>query len=188
MTDALKALEDALRFYADPNRWPNMPNPENPHYDVEMDAGSVARSALSLLPTLRAALAPPADVAGDVEAIRARHEACGHIIEWPDFESFEAHNDRATLLHRVDALASELALVTAERNRAQTACEQMGERITSLEAELAAERARGERMREALNTIGNSLVCAPTDYAEHNASELLKAGNIARAALKETGQ
>lgn len=25
-------------------------------------------------------------------------------------------------------------------------------------------------------------------YGEHNASELLKAGNIARAALKETGQ
>lgn len=41
------------------------------------------------------------------------------------------------------------------------------------------------RLREALNTIGHSLVCAPTDYAEHNASELLKAGNIARTALNQ---
>ena len=39
------------------------------------------------------------------------------------------------------------------------------------------------RYEDALNLIGNSLVCAPTDYAEHNASELLRAGNIARAAL-----
>jgi hypothetical protein len=38
-----------------------------------------------------------------IEAIRARHEACGHTIEWPDFDSFEAHNDRATLLRLLDA-------------------------------------------------------------------------------------
>jgi hypothetical protein len=36
---------------------------------------------------------------------------------------------------------------------------------------------------EALDIIANSLVCGPTDYAEHNARELLRAGNIARAAL-----
>lgn len=47
---------------------------------------------------------------------------------------------------------------------------------------------RVKRYEAALTTIGHSLVCAPTDYAEHNASELLKAGNIARAALQETGQ
>lgn len=42
----VKRLEEALKFYADPNRWPNMPNPKNPHYDLEMDAGSRARFAL----------------------------------------------------------------------------------------------------------------------------------------------
>lgn len=48
-------------------------------------------------------------------------------------------------------------------------------------------RAQAERVRvleSALTTIGHSLVCAPVDYAEHNASELLRAGNIARAALQ----
>ena len=45
--------------------------------------------------------------------------------------------------------------------------------------------AKVKRYEEALTTIGHSLVCAPTDYAEHNASELLKAGNIARAALNQ---
>lgn len=44
------------------------------------------------------------------------------------------------------------------------------------------------RYEDALNLIGNSLVCAPTDYAEHNASELLRAGNIARAALAGSGE
>lgn len=42
----VRRLEEALKFYADPNRWPNMPNPKNPHYDLEMDAGSRARFAL----------------------------------------------------------------------------------------------------------------------------------------------
>lgn len=36
---------------------------------------------------------------------------------------------------------------------------------------------------QALTTIGYSLVCAPTDYAAHNARELLLAGEIARAVL-----
>jgi len=52
---------------------------------------------------------------------------------------------------------------------------------------LAELRAQAERVRvleSALTTIGHSLVCAPVDYAEHNASELLRAGNIARAALR----
>jgi hypothetical protein len=39
----------------------------------------------------------------ELEAIRARHEACGHTIEWPNFDSFEAHIDRATLLRLLDA-------------------------------------------------------------------------------------
>lgn len=44
--ERVRRLEEALKFYADPNRWPNMPNPKNPHYDLEMDAGSRARFAL----------------------------------------------------------------------------------------------------------------------------------------------
>ena len=43
----------------------------------------------------------------ELEAIRARHEACGHTIEWPNFDSFEAHNDRATLLRLLDAAREE---------------------------------------------------------------------------------
>ena len=43
----------------------------------------------------------------ELKAIRARHEACGHTIEWPDFDSFEAHNDRATLLRLLDAARAE---------------------------------------------------------------------------------
>ena len=50
-------------------------------------------------------------------------------------------------------------------------------RISEMDAEI-------KMLREALTTIGHSLVCAPIDYAEHNANELLKAGNIARAALE----
>ena len=38
-----------------------------------------------------------------IEKIRARHKACDHIIEWPDFDFFEAYNDRATLLRALDA-------------------------------------------------------------------------------------
>lgn len=72
--------------------------------------------------------------------------------------------------------------------------EQIAERLEHLEADAtelraaaALIRAQAERVRvleSALTTIGHSLVCAPVDYAEHNASELLRAGNIARAALQ----
>jgi hypothetical protein len=43
-----------------------------------------------------------------IAEIRARHEACGHIEQWPDFDSFEAHADRATLLRLLDAAREEL--------------------------------------------------------------------------------
>lgn len=52
-------------------------------------------------------------------------------------------NARAALASVTD---EEVAVVKAERDRAQRACEQMGERITSLEAELV-------RLREALGTL-----------------------------------
>lgn len=55
-------------------------------------------------------------------------------------------------------------------------CDEAAARIEALES-------RQRALREALTTIGHSLVCAPTDYAEHNARALLEAGNIARAAL-----
>jgi len=42
----VEEMQAALKFYADPSRWPNMPNPANPHYDMEMDAGTRARAAL----------------------------------------------------------------------------------------------------------------------------------------------
>ena len=44
-----------------------------------------------------------------IEKIRARHKACDHIIEWPDFDSFEAYNDRATLLRALDAMTEKNA-------------------------------------------------------------------------------
>jgi hypothetical protein len=43
-----------------------------------------------------------------IAEIRARHEACGHTIEWPDYDSFTAHTDRATLLRLLDAAREEL--------------------------------------------------------------------------------
>jgi hypothetical protein len=45
----------------------------------------------------------------DIDAIRARHEACGHIDQWPDYDSFMAHADRATLLRLLDAALEEIA-------------------------------------------------------------------------------
>jgi hypothetical protein len=47
-------------------------------------------------------------VTDELEAIRARHEACGHIEQWPDYDSFTAHTDRATLLRLLDAAREEL--------------------------------------------------------------------------------
>ena len=62
-----------------------------------------AAHALSLLPTLRAALAPPADGAGEVEEIRTRHDLADNGDmegeDWDTYVAFEdAHTDRATLL------------------------------------------------------------------------------------------
>ena len=82
------------------------------------------------------------------------------------------------------------------QDAAKAACQQhYAEQVAALLApgvaavnappELLALREENARMRKALTTIGHSLVCAPTDYAEHNARELLKAGNIARAALNQ---
>jgi hypothetical protein len=128
MSEVKNQVEAALKFYADPNRWPNMPNPANPHYDMEMDAGTRARDALKALKRSQAldelvAISQEAGLYDDpplshptpdvpsseeIEAIRARHEACGHIDQWPDYDSFMAHTDRATLLRLLDAAREEL--------------------------------------------------------------------------------
>jgi NTP pyrophosphatase (non-canonical NTP hydrolase) len=52
--------------------------------------------------------------ANELEAIRARHEACGHVDQWPDYDSFMAHTDRATLLRLLDAARAELAFMRPE--------------------------------------------------------------------------
>ncbi len=61
-------------------------------------------------------------------------------------------------------------------------------RLRAAASRLSEMDAENKRLREALTTIGHSLVCAPIDYAEHNAGELLRAGNIARAALEQQQQ
>jgi len=35
-----------------------------------------------------------------IEKIRARHKACDHIIEWPDFDSLQAIVDNAEIGER----------------------------------------------------------------------------------------
>ena len=59
-------------------------------------------------PTLRAALAPPADGAGEVEEIRQRHDSMQRTKEisigfFTDDAFDDAHTDRATLLRLLDA-------------------------------------------------------------------------------------
>ena len=60
----------------------------------------IAKTIRALTATLRAALAPPEDGAGEVEAMRARHEACENeqSLDWIDAHGPQAHADRATLL------------------------------------------------------------------------------------------
>ena len=55
----------------------------------------------------------------ELEQIRARHEACGHVDQWPDYDSFMAHTDRATLLRLLDAAREELDALTLEREEAR---------------------------------------------------------------------
>jgi hypothetical protein len=53
----------------------------------------------------------------ELEAIRARHEACNFTVtktEWQERAAFDAHTDRATLLRLLDAAQSDL-LTMAEQ-------------------------------------------------------------------------
>ena len=67
------------------------------------DASFYATHVLYALGRLRAALAPPADGAGEVEEIRTRHDLADNGDmegeDWDTYVAFEdAHTDRATLL------------------------------------------------------------------------------------------
>lgn len=108
--DAMKALdqiEAALKPFASVLR--NNGELYEPDWITRDDCKSAAR-ALSLLPTLRAALTPPAD--DEIEAIKERHQvievaellpAPADIQKWYTNAALEAHADRATLLKALDA-------------------------------------------------------------------------------------
>lgn len=66
-----------------------------------IDTGKTIESAG---PTLRAALAPPADGAGEVEAIRARHEAALARMADNNWPVSEGRQDVAALLALVDKM------------------------------------------------------------------------------------
>lgn len=65
----------------------------------------------------RVAPAPDVPSSEEVEAIRARHEACCFTVtktEWNEREAFKAHADRATLLRALDAERAKRGEVEAE--------------------------------------------------------------------------
>lgn len=88
-----------------------------------------------------------------------------------------------------DLVAQVLSLADVFSGRAYNAdpwaisTEPTAELLRTVAKHIEALESRERVLREALTTIGHSLVCAPIDYADHNASELLRAGEIARAAL-----
>jgi hypothetical protein len=104
-----------------------------------------------------------------LEAIRARHEACGHTIEWPGYRLFEAYNDRATLLRALDAMAEENARLNEQRTAAAV-------RVALVSGDLDSY-ARG------------SLKAPSEEQAAEMTKHLREALQLlARAALKEPGQ
>lgn len=126
MSDVLRAVEEAIERLA------YMAQARAENASDRNDARSFHARATISLETLRAALAPVTDE--EVAGIEARHllaEADGWVLRPDDIG--RTHRDRATLLRRDAQREAELAAVKAERDRAQRACEQMGERITSLE-------------------------------------------------------
>lgn len=94
-------------------------NPDLTHMTDEevtrarMRAAERARPALELLTELHSEFfrvpihpAPVVPGAEEVEAIRARHEACCFTVtktEWQERAAFDAHTDRANLLSLLDA-------------------------------------------------------------------------------------
>jgi len=88
-----------------------------------------------------------------IEAIRARHEACGHIDQWPDYDSFMAHTDRATLLRLMDAAREELAEERAKLTKIRKA---VGPVL--LEARLMASQAAQREVWKDAEWVANSSV------------------------------
>ncbi|HAJ45606.1 MAG TPA: hypothetical protein DCL54_03380, partial [Alphaproteobacteria bacterium] len=150
MSDVLRAVEEIVDVLCK-HLGPQVLNQDTAsdididrHDDFRNEMQEVAADIVAI-PTLRAALAPVTDE--EVAGIRERHEELERLGELAHHDwASEAHTDRATLLRRDAQREAELAAVKAERDRAQRACEQMGERITLLEAELG-------RLREALGTL-----------------------------------
>lgn len=151
MTEAMKALDEIVDVLCK-HLGPQVLNQDvasdidiDRHDDFRSDMQEVAADILAL-PTLRAALAPPAD--GEVEAIRQRHEEYAAVWEFgdqvkQDYQYLEdAHADRATLLDRDARHVAEIA---------------------RLSAELAAERERRVEVEGALNLVIYQSVLAPSD-------------------------
>jgi len=107
MSEALKALEEVGLALATGRQWI-----ERRGFDMSKEIAELER-ALSLLPTLRAALSPATVGDGEIEAIRGRAEWAAQnpdvLSDGRALRIAKAEADRATLLSRVDALASELA-------------------------------------------------------------------------------
>lgn len=77
-----------------------------------LDVGAFAMMLQQRGEPIQPALAPPADVAGEVEEIRARHEEASYGRlhgYWEASDGDEAHTDCATLLRALDAMAGENA-------------------------------------------------------------------------------
>ena len=123
MEDEVSALAETLRKAA--QKWASELVDKPPYWEALAEAA---------MPTLRAALAPPADVAGTVEAIRARHEYAEqkggdlYTPEYCEWSFSQCHRDRATLLK--------------EHDRQQYAIQIKNNQIEELEELLSEERAR----------------------------------------------
>ena len=110
MTEALEALErveKALKAFAHPQiTFAGKQCCRDTVFDLGELMAAEFTEALSLLPTLRAALSAEGVGDAEIEAIRGRHEAAERNSRWDDIEHYgdDAHADRATLLRKVDEL------------------------------------------------------------------------------------
>ena len=119
MTEAMRALDEieaALNWMLRQAGYNGRKEPYNQFHESLRQAST----ALSLLPTIRAALAPAADDEVEVGAIKQRHEYAEqkggdlYTPEYCEWSFSQCHHDRATLLRHVARLTAELE---AERGR-----------------------------------------------------------------------
>jgi hypothetical protein len=90
------------------------------------------------------------DTLAELEAIRARHVACGHIEQWPDFDSFEAHTDRGTLIRFFEKAQAELAEVREAIKRQAAAVRNLQ---TSEDSQINVLRKRSQQAHIAASTL-----------------------------------